>query len=58
MLSVLPLPLVIEDITTTGSAVIDWLGILAINFYDLVTGAGSSVDSLSSVQSSELGSSR
>lgn len=43
MLSVLPLPLVIEDITTTGSAVIDWLGILAISLYDFVTGAGSSV---------------
>ncbi|WP_165858037.1 hypothetical protein [Corynebacterium alimapuense] len=54
MLSVLPIPIVIEDITTTGSAIIDWMGMLSIALYDLVTGAGSSVADFSSVQSSEL----
>lgn len=56
MLSVIPV--VITDITETGSAVIDWLGALSIAFYDLVTGAGSSLDSLSVVASSDLTSSK
>lgn len=52
------LPIVIEDINTTGSAVVDILGDLSIALYDLVTGAGSNVEGLSSVLSSELTSSK
>lgn len=40
MLSVLPIPLVVNDINTTGSAVIDLLGILSISLYDLFAAAG------------------
>ncbi len=52
MLSVIPV--VIEDITTTGSPLIDLLGRLSIAFYDLVAGTGSSLDALSSVTSSDV----
>lgn len=48
------IPIVIEDINTTGSAVIDILGSLSITLYDLITGAGSDVEGLSSVLSSDL----
>ncbi len=55
MLSVLPI--VITDITTTGSSFVDWLGTLSIALYDFVSGTGSNLDSLSSVASSDLASS-
>ncbi|WP_165858039.1 hypothetical protein [Corynebacterium alimapuense] len=48
------LPIVIEDITTTGSAVVDFFGMLSIALYDLFSGAGSSLDQLPSVLSSDL----
>lgn len=48
----LPIPLVIEGVVTTGSSLVDVLGMLPVIFYDFVTGAGSSVEPLSSVSSS------
>ncbi len=33
-------PIVIEDITTTGSPLLDGLGLLSVLLYDLVTGGG------------------
>ena len=50
MLSVIPIPLVIEDVNTTGSAVVDLLGSLSIALYDLFSGAGLDLGGLSSVQ--------
>ncbi|CAM2975066.1 hypothetical protein RHDE110596_09840 [Prescottella defluvii] len=38
---ILPFPIVIGDIQTTGSAVIDGLGRLSVLLYDLLGGAGS-----------------
>lgn len=45
----IPLGSVIEDVTTTGSGVIDLLGLLSIRLYDLLGDVGSST-----VSSSEL----
>ncbi|GEB98667.1 hypothetical protein [Corynebacterium flavescens] len=45
----LPIPIVITGITETGSSVIDFLSGISIALYDLVSGAGSSLEGLSSV---------
>lgn len=45
----IPLPIVITGITETGSSVIGTLGSWAIALYDLLTGAGSSLQGLSSI---------
>ncbi|MGP5558798.1 hypothetical protein ACTXN7_11385 [Corynebacterium flavescens] len=46
---IIPIPIVITDIFPTGSSVIDFLSGISIALYDLVTGAGSSLDGLSSI---------
>ncbi|HCG45621.1 hypothetical protein [Corynebacterium flavescens] len=50
-MSIIPIPLssVITDITTTGSSVVDFLSGISIALYELVTGAGISLDGLSSI---------
>jgi len=50
-MSFLPIPLsaVGTDITTTGSSVVDFFGRLSIALYDFVSGAGSSLNGLSSI---------
>ncbi|MBJ7480876.1 hypothetical protein [Rhodococcus sp. (in: high G+C Gram-positive bacteria)] len=39
-MSILPFPIVIKDIQTTGSAAIDGLGRLSVLLYDLLGGTG------------------
>lgn len=53
MLSI-PFPIVIEDIYTTGSSAIDFLGSLSIALYDFFAGSGSSYSALSSVPFASL----
>ncbi|MGC0367297.1 hypothetical protein ABH922_005349 [Rhodococcus sp. 27YEA15] len=38
---ILPFPIVLEDVSTTGSVAIDGLGRLSVLLYDLLGGTGS-----------------